>query len=204
MYLTTSVECVFLNASRKVETDFTNRFGRVPLASQELGDGQGSSCHPNEVGGREQRRCQAVRVSVEIVWKRTQTLGSDDARNVCINGTARVRDVHTLQSADVETRGEDLIRELLKSLHGTRKAAHNWEKKWQRVIIDSGFVIGTWSPAIVCCRERELCGSVDGDDFIITGDSMQLASADDGDDKDSHDLEPIGDSVLSFWIPKLD
>ena len=31
------------------------------------------------------------------------------------------------------------------------------EKKWQRVTIDSDFVIGTWSPAIVCCRECELC-----------------------------------------------
>ena len=34
--------------------------------------------------------------------------------------------------------GEDLIGELLKSLYGTREAAHNWEKKRQRVIIDSG------------------------------------------------------------------
>ena len=43
------------------------------------------------------------------------------------------------------------------------------------MIIDSGFVIGTWSPAIVCCCEREWCGFVYGDDFTITGDSMQLA-----------------------------
>ena len=74
-----------------------------------------------------------------------------------------------------QVKDEDLIGELLKSLYGTRRAAHNREKKWQRVIIDSGFVIGTWSPAIVCCRERELCGFVHGDDFIITGDSMQVA-----------------------------
>ena len=74
-----------------------------------------------------------------------------------------------------QVKGEDLIGELLKSLCGTRKAAHKWEKRWQRVIMDSGFVIGTWSPAIVCCRESELCGFVHGDDFIVTGDSMQLA-----------------------------
>ena len=66
-----------------------------------------------------------------------------------------------------QVKGEDLIGELVKSLYGTRKAAHNWEKKWQRVIIDSGFVIGTWSPAIVCCRERELCGFMHGDDYQI-------------------------------------
>ena len=47
--------------------------------------------------------------------------------------------------------------------------------KNQRVTIDGGFVIGTWSPAIMCCRERELCGFVHGDDFIVTGDSMQVA-----------------------------
>ena len=43
------------------------------------------------------------------------------------------------------------------------------------MIIDSVFVISTWSPAIVCCRERELCGYAHGDDFIITNDSMRLA-----------------------------
>ena len=40
---------------------------------------------------------------------------------------------------DEQVKGEDLIGELSKSLYGTRKAAHNWEKKWQRVIIDSGY-----------------------------------------------------------------
>ena len=74
-----------------------------------------------------------------------------------------------------QVKGEDLIGELLKSLYGTRKAAHNWDKKWQRVIIDSGFVIVPLSSAIVCCRECELCGFVHGDDIIVTCDSMQLA-----------------------------
>ena len=42
-------------------------------------------------------------------------LGPDDARNVRIDGTVRVRDVLTFQNADVETRGkwcndsEDLV-----------------------------------------------------------------------------------------------
>ena len=81
-----------------------------------------------------------------------------------------------------------------------------------------GFVIGAWSPAVVCCRERELCGFVHGDDFIVTGDSMQLAwiesrlneglilqKARDSRPgrwgrQDGHDPEPIGDfSVLHFF-----
>ena len=74
-----------------------------------------------------------------------------------------------------QVKGKDLIGERLKSLYGTRKAAHDWEKMWQRVIVHGVFVIGTWSPAIVCCRQRELRGFVHGGHFFITGDSMQLA-----------------------------
>ena len=74
-----------------------------------------------------------------------------------------------------QVKGEDLVGELLKSLHGTRKAAYNWEKKRQSVFIEMDFEIGTWSPAIVCCRQRDVCGFVHGDDFIFVGESMQLA-----------------------------
>ena len=34
-----------------------------------------------------------------------------------------------------QVKGEDLIGELLKLFFGTRKAAHNWENKWQRVTL---------------------------------------------------------------------
>ena len=73
-----------------------------------------------------------------------------------------------------QVKGEDLIGELLKSLYGSRRAAHKWKKKRQRssTVV---FVIGTWSPAILCSQERELCGFVHGDDFIIAGDSVTLA-----------------------------
>ena len=71
-------------------------------------------------------------------------------------------------------KGEDLIGELLKSLYGTQKTAHKWETKRQKVLVDNNFEIGTWSPAIACCWERELCGFVHDDDFIFSCDSMQL------------------------------
>ena len=71
--------------------------------------------------------------------------------------------------------GENIVGEVLKSLYETRKAAHNWKKKWQSVLIEMNIEIGTWSPAIVCCREREVCGFVHGNDFIFVGESMQLA-----------------------------
>ena len=72
-------------------------------------------------------------------------------------------------------KSQDLAGELLKSLHRIRKAAQNREKMWQSVLIEMNFDIGTWSPAIVGCREREVCGFVHGDDFIFVGELMQLA-----------------------------
>ena len=72
-------------------------------------------------------------------------------------------------------KGEDLVGELVKSLYGARKTAHNWEKKWQHVLIEMNFEIGSWSSAIVCCCEREVCGFFHWDDFMFVEESMQWA-----------------------------
>ena len=87
----------------------------------------------------------------------------------------RVEVVHEGQNEVTNQAPQDLIGELLRSLYGTRKVAHNWEKKRQKFFVDNNFKISTWSPAVVCCRERELCGFVHGDDFIFTAGSVQLA-----------------------------
>ena len=107
------------SASRKVEIDFINRLEVHRKRPRSWATDKGLHVIPTKWvdvnKGDEQRGCQATRVLVEILRKRTQTLGSDDAWNVCINGTARMRDVLFLQSADVETRGtlcdgsEDLV-----------------------------------------------------------------------------------------------
>ena len=87
----------------------------------------GTASYPDKVGGREPRGRQAARVSIEIVRKGARTMGSDYARNFCINGTARVRDVSFLQSADVETWSEwaagtkgHAVRRIKSSLSGGR------------------------------------------------------------------------------------
>ena len=130
-------------------------------------------------------------------------MGPDNARDFCINGTVRVRDVSFLHGADVEAsgpsaqkimfldasrahcqadatsematevppeeqvKGQDFVGELLKSLCGPRNAAHNLERKWQSVRIEINFEIGTWSAAIASCRERDACGFVHVDHFIL-------------------------------------
>ena len=158
-------------------------------------------------------RTKRVDVNAKQPEYRSRLCGKELARNFCINGNVRVRDVPFLQGADVETwsewavrtidhvlrriksslpggrtsemaielrpeeqvKGQDSVGDLLKSLYGTRKAAHNWGKKFQSVLFEMNFEIGTWLSANVCCRERDVCGFVHGDDFIFVGKSMQLA-----------------------------
>ena len=45
-------------------------------------------------------------VPIETVRDRTQTVGPDHARDMCVNGTVRVCDVLALQSADLEALGK--------------------------------------------------------------------------------------------------
>ena len=191
----------FLNASRNVEIHFMNRLEVYRKRPRSWATGKG--LHVSEVGGHRSRccvkklkrwdptmpgtyasmgpfECVMFMFSKALMWKTGASCATAlkilflDASNAHCQAEATSEMAIELPPEE-QVKGEDFIGELQKSLYGTRKVTHNWKKKWQRVIIDSGFVIGTWSPAIVYCRERELCGSLHGDDFIITGDSMQLA-----------------------------
>ena len=65
---------------------------------------------------------------------------------------------------------QDLTGELSNSLSEIRKETHSWKTKWRHVFVKHK----PKSSTVVCCHERELCGFVHGDDFIFTGDSVQL------------------------------
>ena len=103
-----------LSASRKVEIDFTNRLEVYRKRSRNWAKDKGIHVIPTkwvDVNKGDDKRPEYR----SRLWKRTQTLGPDDARNVRIGGTVRVRNVFSFQSADVETRGkwcddsEDLV-----------------------------------------------------------------------------------------------
>ena len=87
----TRLDPEFLKVSRQVELHQSTR--RLPQATENMGNGQRHSCYPDEVGACEPRRREATRVSIEIVREGAQTMGPDNARDFCINGTVRVRDV---------------------------------------------------------------------------------------------------------------
>ena len=79
------------------------------------------------------------------------------------------------------------------------------------------FELGAWPPAIVCCRGRELCGVVHGDDFIITvsfnatgvGRIKGERFLDGGDDQDGHVSGRCQQSVATpavkvhEWTPQM-
>ena len=67
-----------------------------------------------------------------------------------------------------------LLGDLSCSLSGMRTEACNWEKKLQEVFDDNTLLLATTYQSRSCRHERELCGFVNGDDFIIMGDSVQL------------------------------
>ena len=191
--------------SRQVEIDFMSRSERVPQAFQTLGDGQWHSCHPNEVGGREQREmlgnqstdrdcagknsnggtrpcpgtfasmgpfeCVMFLLSQALVWKPGASGAS--ARKIMFMDASRAHCQADATSEMVielppeeQVKGEDLIGELLKSLYGQERQRTIGRRSGRKCSVTTSFEIGTWSPAFVCFRERELCGFVHGDDFI--------------------------------------
>ena len=84
-----------------------------------------------------------------------------DASGACrMNGT--VSGVASEQQPDEQVVCQDLTGELSNSLSEIRK--------WRRVFVN----YKPKSSTVVCCHERELCGFVHEDDFIITGDSVKL------------------------------
>ena len=68
-----------------------------------------------------------------------------------------------------------MLGELSYLLSEMRKEVCKWEKKLQRVPMDNTLLLATTYQSRCCCQEREPCGFLHGDDFIVTGDSLLLA-----------------------------
>ena len=58
---------------------------------------------------------------------------------------------------------------LVKSMYGTRDAAHNWENEYSEFMVGVGFRRGEASPCVFYQEEKNLRVVVHGDDFTIWG-----------------------------------
>ena len=79
-------------------------------------------------------------------------------------------DVASELPTDEQVVCHDLTGEFSNSLSEVRKETYSWKTKWRHVFVNHK----PQSSTVVCCHERELCGFVHGDDYIIKGDSVQL------------------------------
>ena len=60
------------------------------------------------------------------------------------------------------------------SKHKTKAAAQNWQKKVQGTMVTRGFSIGKASPVLFCHHQRSLKCCVHGDDFVVSGEPVDL------------------------------
>jgi hypothetical protein len=59
-------------------------------------------------------------------------------------------------------------------MYGTRRAADGWQSEYSGSLIQFGFVQGTSSACVFTHTERQIMGSVHGDDFTCSGSRPQL------------------------------
>ena len=65
-----------------------------------------------------------------------------------------------------------------KSMYGTRDAASNWERDWQKHVKNWGFQLGLSSKNLFHHKENRVSGLTHGDDFVITGPTKKLVEND--------------------------
>ena len=69
---------------------------------------------------------------------------------------------------------ESMVGRLLKSMHGTRDAAQNWEAEYAEFMELIGFQRGIWSPCVFWQRNRNIRAVIHGDDFTLLGTNSDL------------------------------
>ena len=75
---------------------------------------------------------------------------------------------------EIRRAGEDKVGRLLKSFHGRRDAASNWERSIRKVMESLGFVCSMGTPCNFLYAKRNLRCSVHGDDFVTLGPVSEL------------------------------
>ena len=76
------------------------------------------------------------------------------------------------QSKTIED--DNMCAKLRMSMYGTKTAAQNWQKKVQETMATVGFSIGKASPVLFCQSERSLKSLVHEDDFVVSGEPVDL------------------------------
>ena len=68
----------------------------------------------------------------------------------------------------------NMCAKLRMSMYGTKASAQNWQKKVQETMATLGFSIGKAAPVLFCHHMRSLKCLVHGDDFVVSGEPVDL------------------------------
>ena len=82
--------------------------------------------------------------------------------------------VELCEEAKKTVEDNNLCVKLRMSMNWTKAAAQNWQKKVQETMATLGFSIGKASPVLFCHPQRSSICLVHGDDFVVSGEPVDL------------------------------
>ena len=82
--------------------------------------------------------------------------------------------VELCEEAKKTVEDNNMCAKLRMSMYGTKAAAQNWQKKVQEAMATLGFSICKASPVLFCHPQRSLKSLVHGDDFVVSGEPVDL------------------------------
>ena len=82
--------------------------------------------------------------------------------------------VELCEEAKKTVEDNNMCAKLRMSMYGTKAAAQNSQKKVQETMATLGFSIGKASPVLFCHPQRSLKCLVHGDDFVVSGEPVDL------------------------------
>ena len=82
--------------------------------------------------------------------------------------------VELCEEAKKTVQDNNMCAKLRMSMHKTKAAAQNWQKKVHETMATPGFSIGKASPVLFCHPQRSVKCLVHGDDFVVPGEPVDL------------------------------
>ena len=88
--------------------------------------------------------------------------------------TSSDRHIELCEEDKIESGDENRCEKLMKSMYGTRAAAHDWQSEVTKTMIDLGFKQRKASPRVFWHGQRDIETFVHGDDFMSPGERTEL------------------------------
>ena len=99
---------------------------------------------------------------------------NDISRAYLYARSTRDKNVELCDEDKTEPGHENRRRKLIKSMYGTRAAAHEWQSEVTKTMTDLGIKQGKASPCVFWHRQKDIKALVCGDDFVSSGERAEV------------------------------